>query len=54
MNHEIAEPGSTKRIDAMSAKILECLNRAASSSPHGTLIKVDDDTWIIRDTGLTI
>jgi len=38
----------------MSNKIGECLDRAVSNSPHGTVLKVDDDTWIIRDTGLTI
>ena len=37
----------------MSAQIGHCLDRAVSNSPHGTILKTDKETWVVRDTGLT-
>lgn len=45
----------TDRLYIMSQKIGKCLDRAVSNSKHGTILKVDDETWIMwPDTGLTV
>lgn len=44
----------TERLRKMNKKIYDCLDRCCTNSPMGTRIKVDDETWLIRDTGLTI
>lgn len=54
MNNEVWPPDTSKRVDAMIEKIGDCMERMISKSPHGTIVKVDDDTWLIRDTGLTV
>lgn len=54
MNHEVWPPDTSKRVKEMNDKIGDCLDRLVSKSPHGTIVKVDDETWIIKDTGLTI
>ena len=55
-NHPRKMQHHIDRFKTMNDKIGKCLDRVVSNSHYGTVLKVDDETWMIKlkDTGPTI